>query len=392
MGHATGVIRMGELTSITVDEGFIASAAMLLNDLWDDVCERPDSYSSCSIEKCVRLVLVERPTQTWPYILMTQLLGKMTDERVNILSMHKSSELDGAWDARSLCEHVIARDGGFEATVLNGVLGGVKQPYNNSPAQKPELSRANKTAPKHVPIRDSVIDALSSVQSADEARQCLGYFLLVCREKLEAMLADEPVEGAREGVSLGLSRLRLFLRDLAGQGRDGEGLGVATALLLSLVLREEQGFSVVLHQSNSSGRGVAYRADLEVFHVSERYLAVELKDKPFSQAEVRDFARDARAAGFVRSSFVYGFGAGDVSGEMVPRQDLEDQVVTGSCAVCVGFTQLVDSLLVLAEDVSLEEVRSETVRLLDEARVKPRTVTVARSLLRDLIQREGEGQ
>ena len=116
---------------ITVDEDFVNRAAIILNDLWDEICLDENVYTTCKISSAVDCVLESR-TKTWPYILMTQLLGKATDERTNILSMHKSSGLDGAWDARSLCEHVISRNDGFEATVLGGILGGVKQPYNTA--------------------------------------------------------------------------------------------------------------------------------------------------------------------------------------------------------------------------------------------------------------------
>ncbi|MCH3956196.1 MAG: restriction endonuclease, SacI family [Olsenella sp.] len=93
---------------ITVDAEFNNKAALLLNDIWDDVCLHPERHSGCKIKSAVDYVLLETHTKTWPYILMTQLLGKATDERINILAMHKNSTLNGAWDARSLCEHVIS--------------------------------------------------------------------------------------------------------------------------------------------------------------------------------------------------------------------------------------------------------------------------------------------
>ena len=154
---------------ITVDEDFINRAAIILNDLWDEICLDENSYSTCKISDTVDFVLGSN-TKTWPYILMTQLLGKATDEHANILSMHKSSGLEGAWDARSLCEHVITKNDGFEATVLDGILGGVKQPYNNSPGQKPALSKENKTMKSHVPIRDAIIDGLQTIEDSDDAK------------------------------------------------------------------------------------------------------------------------------------------------------------------------------------------------------------------------------
>lgn len=370
---------------ITVDEAFITKAAIILNDAWDEVCLHPERHQTCLIKDCIDLVFVEKPTKTWPYILMTQLLGKATDARVNILAMHKSSTLDGAWDARSLCEHVISREGCFEQTVLSGVLGSVKQPYNNSPGQKPELSKDNKTSAAHVPIRNAVIDALTRVDSPEMALSCLHYVLWVCKKLLSEMVQDEPFEEL-SACQVNLATFKLFLSDLAEQGRDGEGLGVAVALVLSMLFREDSGYTVNLYQSNTSRKGRDFQGDLEIYQGSEKYASLELKDKPFSLNEVISAARLSEQAGFPRFLFVYGRGAGDA--EELSHSDLLQQGNRGVFRGCVGVTQLIDSLLLVMGDIDLEEVRHLTVRILEEARVKARTQTIARKLLRGLVDSE----
>lgn len=65
---------------ITVDAEFNNKAALLLNDIWDDVCLHPQKYGDCTIKGAIDYVLVKTCTKTWPYILMTQLLGKATDD------------------------------------------------------------------------------------------------------------------------------------------------------------------------------------------------------------------------------------------------------------------------------------------------------------------------
>lgn len=374
-----------ERLEIKVDENFINRAASILNDLWDDVCLNSVHYSTCPIKDCIDFVLVDTATKTWPYILMTQLLGKAADEHVNILVMHKSSKFDGAWDARSLCEHVISREGCFEPTVLEGILGSVKQPYNNSPGQKPELSKENKTSAAHVPIRNAVIEGLSQVKSSDEALSCLGYFLFVCKRRIEELVKMESLVGPPILGHIGCASLRSFLCNLARRGRDGEGLGVSVALLLSLTLREENGYIVNLYQSNTSRRKGGYQADLEVYCGSELFAALELKDKPFSASEVLSSADQAWSNGFSRFLFVYGYGAGSVNYETFSQADYKAQESRGVFGSCVGFEQMVDAFLLILEDINLEKVRSLTVGILSDARVKARTQTVARELLRELL-------
>ena len=381
--------RMSRL-EITVDAEFNNKAALLLNDIWDDVCLHPQGHATCAIKDAIDYVLVKTRTKTWPYILMTQLLGKATDERVNILAMHKNSVLDGAWDARSLCEHVISRDGCFEPDVLCGILGGVKQPYNNSPAQKPELAKTNNVSPAHRQMLNTMVDALSSIATSDEARDALGYFLYVCKRRLEEAQSEKAVEEIAVRGSVNLAAFRRFLCGVAQRGRDGEGLNVAVAVLLSLLYREEDGYSVNLYPSNVSRRGGQYQGDLELYRGESKLAALELKDKPFSSAELQSAARDAWSAGFPRFLFVFGYGAGAVGYETFSPTDYEEQEGAGVFGGCVGFESLVDSLLLVIGTVDLDYVRRQTIQILSDAKVKARISTSTREELRALIANTGK--
>lgn len=369
---------------ITVDESFFNRAAIILNDLWDEICLDENAYTTCKISEAVDYVLGSR-TKTWPYILMTQLLGKATDERVHILSMHKSSGLDGAWDARSLCEHVITKNDGFEATVLGGILGGVKQPYNNSPGQKPFLSKENKTMKSHIPIRDAIIDGLQMIEGADDAKKCLGYFLRVCNTMMKQVISDETVPEKANLKPVDLARFRTFLTKLAERGRDGEGLSIAVALVLSTVFKEEDGYGIVLYPINTSRQRGGGHEDLEVYFGAEKYAAMELKDKPFAASEVSAAAEKAWDSGFARFGFIYGYGAGPVNYETVSESNRREQGERRTFAACLGIEQLIDSMLFALREINYEQIRVSAVRLLEDARVKARTQTIARELLRDFI-------
>lgn len=375
---------MSNRLEITVDESFINRAAVIINDLWDEVCIDGRAYQTCIIKDAVDFVFASG-TKTWPYILMTQLLGKATDERASLLSMHKSSGVEGAWDARSLCEHVITRNDGFEATALREILGGVKQPYNNSPGQKPLLSKDNKTAPGHIPVRDAIIDGFAVIRSAEDARMCLGYVLRVCHGLVEQAIAEEErfVDADRQAVDL--AALRRFLVDLATQGHGGEGVSLAVAIVMSTVFSEEDGYSVILYPINSSRRSDGAHEDLEIYLGSKKYAAMEIKDKPFAASDVRSAAEKAWRSGFARFAFVYGFGAGPAEFETLSEEARRKQEHEHTFAVCLSAEHVIDAVLLLLEDVSVERIRATTVRLLKEARVMARTQTVARELLRGFL-------
>lgn len=274
---------------------------------------------------------------------------------------------------------------GFESTVLKGVLGGVKQPYNNSPGQKPFLSKKNKTMKSHVPIRDAIIDGLMTVEGANDARNCLGYFLRVCRERVRQVI-EEEVDAERASLQpIDLSRLRAFLIELARKGRDGEGLSVAVALTLGVALSEDNGYEVVLYPINSSRRHGGEHEDLEVYLGEQSYAAMEIKDKPFSSSDVTAAATKAWDAGFARFGFIYGYGAGSVSFEAVTDECRREQDERRTYVACLSIEQLMDALLFTVGEVDYEQVRALTVRLLGNAHVKARTQTVARELLREFI-------
>lgn len=368
--------------SIRVDRLFINTANTLVNDVWDEV-EVAEKAPTCSIEPCIDHVLGYAKAKTYKYILLTQLLGKAVDERVNILAMKASSALPGAWDARNLCEGVFTL-GGFEEQVLHGVLGRTKQPYNNSPGQKPELSKQNHTRKSDIPIRDELIDALSTIDSSDEARRCLAYALWVCKQQVMESVSEEPlpVFGAESAPH---ARLRLFLRELAQIGQEGEGISLATALLLDAALGQS-GCEAVLYQINSSHRG---RGDIDVFRGMDKVVQVEIKDRPFQMDEVLAYADSALEAGFPRFAFVYGCNAGRV-GSAYPVEYLREGARMGFIPICISFESLLDALVLVLPDVEIEQLRQRFVGYLADANVAPETANPARTLLRGFIRELSE--
>ena len=364
------------VVSITVNQEFVSKGNTLLNDLWDEVYAL-DNAPVCIISECIDHVLVYDKAKTYKYILLTQLLGKAVDESVNILAMKASSVLPGAWDARNLCEGVITR-GGFEKNVLMGILGRSKQPYNSSPAQKPELSKSNHTRASDVALRDELIDALGRIETSSDAVAAIRYYLYVCKGQIAQMVKEEPLpELSADMVSC--ARTRQFWRDLAQIGREGEGLSLAVATLLRMSLGEP--FAPVLYQINTSRVG---HGDLDLYFGVEKFATLEIKDKPFNPHEVYEYANSAFDDGWGRFAFVYGYKAGS-PGQVFTERNYADFADRGVVAVCLSFESLLDSTLLSLVSVSLDDLRKSLVAYIDDAKVGTETANPARQLLRDLI-------
>ena len=63
---------------------------------------------------------------TYKYVLVNALAAKATDENINPLCLQKQSELQGSYDARSICHKSLVR---FEMTELGKALGGSNEPF-----------------------------------------------------------------------------------------------------------------------------------------------------------------------------------------------------------------------------------------------------------------------
>ena len=77
---------------------------------------------------------------TYRYILITNLLAKTVEPRVNALALQSGADFIDAFDSRSLCHKVFVP---FERDSLQGRLGRSNEPYLNKPARHKALSSDN---------------------------------------------------------------------------------------------------------------------------------------------------------------------------------------------------------------------------------------------------------
>lgn len=74
----------------------------------------------------------------------------------------------------------------------------------------------------------------------------------------------------------------------------GSSLLLVTAAVFSLLYPQSEGYKVVPHPVNQSGSSSKQISDLDIFnHDDTPFLAIELKDKPFTEGEVVKAAKAA---------------------------------------------------------------------------------------------------
>ena len=85
-------------------------------------------------------VVLQANHKTYKYVLITGLLAKATNEKINALALQAGAPFEGTYDARSLCHNVLVP---FERDFLQNALGGSNEPFLNKPARFTHLSDTN---------------------------------------------------------------------------------------------------------------------------------------------------------------------------------------------------------------------------------------------------------
>lgn len=240
---------------------------------------------------------------TYKYILVTALAAKATDPSINALCLQKKSKLPGAYDARSVCHKVLVK---FEMTELGKALGGSNEPFLNKPARFPELSKTNAVRRGNdQSILNALCDGLPKITTADEAYAGLVYAM----KKLLAIKAEKSKITAFDYSSLNgdAAKLAIFINRLLHENFEGEALTLAIAGLYELYMDSvTDNYLVEVHPVNQSGASSKEVSDLDIYKDEELFIANELKDKYFTEHDIRHAADKVIAAGKKHMHFIVG--------------------------------------------------------------------------------------
>lgn len=280
--------------------GLKEDAQTVLYRAYRTALENPDF--KCSRQRLIDTVL-DSGQLTYKYILFTALLAKATDESLNPLCLQKHADLPGAYDARSLCHKVIVP---FEMEVLRKALGGSNEPFLNKPARTPKLDKSN-------PVRNgegrkilyALYDGLPTLKSSREAFDALT--ALLCRL---IRVRDEETERfpkIRAGTS-GNPRLKLlaYIDKALEKSAEGEILTLMTAGIYHLYYLKQEEIRVEVHPVNQSGASGREISDLDIYRKNALLFANELKDKAYSETDVRHAADKVLLAGGAQMLFIEG--------------------------------------------------------------------------------------
>jgi hypothetical protein len=313
---------------------------------------------------------------TYRYMLVTGLLGRAAGEGVNPLAVQVHSDLNGAYDARSLCHKVVVP---AERAELEARLGGSNEPYLNKPARVKELSLDN-------PVRrgsdtetlKTVIKILSRL-GREEAYQCLTDAMRAClmREGRHA-----SVSSASGGKGIGGGEAARFYDRVTHKSIEGETTSIMAGLALKrLASVDTRKLQASIHPVNESGASSNQVSDIDVVGAgAEVVLTVEVKDKKFTREDVEHAVIRAMEAGLSHLIFVLG-PRGTANGSTT--EDMVDHwEARGFNLVFLDLRDLFKLLFAIAHDLSREQLGHMLTDLLKESRAKDETVSHIDSCIR----------
>lgn len=253
-------------------------ARLILDKLWNAVIGEIDSPTATDFDQLInsRLVAIR-------YALPTQLLGKVTDPKLDCLCLQKKGGDDESlWDPRTFAQKVVA------PWVIGNqkVLGSSVDPYVGNPLRVPRLQ----SDPGPVRYREDWIALyriLNAVQAKNSAEITLEAFKTTLRS-IKRKLAENTFEFIiPERISLEQTRRTVAQFLAEGSGGD-RGLAVAAALFETLGKVFGLYSAVKRHVINAADASTGATGDLECFDLEGNLkLVVEVKERNLTLTDVK---------------------------------------------------------------------------------------------------------
>jgi len=227
--------------------------------------------------------ILHGPHLTFRYMLITALLAKTVNPKIDARSLQAGWESEGkpvpgAYDARSLCHKVIVR---IERELLGNRLGGSNEPYLNKPARYQSIELDN-------PVRrgkdQELLTLLHKLTEEINAQPDYAIFSLHWAIKLLFEL-DSRVNTSYELVTPQISTTKVIdiFSNLIDQACEGQSLVIAFGAIMKTRLSD---LEITCHPPNQAGSSSNEIGDVDFSKENKVVLCAELKDKDYSVSDV----------------------------------------------------------------------------------------------------------
>lgn len=240
--------------------------------------------------------------KTYRYILLTGILAKATNAKINALSLQAKATIDGAYDARSLCHKIIVP---FERKYLENVLGGSNEPFLNKPARFPILSDQNAVrAGNDKILLLKVIEIFNQIHTSESAK----LYLHAALSELKVEMEENRILGKKTySYNPNLLEISNFIHELLKCSFEGEVCSIVVGTIEKLYHEKfKVTFEVFAHKVNQSGSSSKEVGDIDIYREGNFYYSVEVKDKDFNEYDLGHAFDKMRVSGAHKGQFVFG--------------------------------------------------------------------------------------
>ncbi|GAB3024734.1 hypothetical protein GCM10027285_03150 [Oleiagrimonas citrea] len=275
-------------------------AQQVLEEMWGEVMELPDpaAHRHPRLSQDIN-DLIQNGGNTYPYMLLTQVLGKATDTSLNTLCIQDSSSLGNAWDARSLAAKVTVPWNDANGKPFPGKNA---DPYVNNPARWKNFGAEMRASTRAVEMYDQ-LEALVQLAEANEALSAEDILRLVLIEARLILEANkQPYFGPKRSSATRI--LALFDEFLQARSNGVRLQVVCYALYQALAEACPTFGSVSSESTNTSDHSSRRTGDIECVVDDDVVLAVEIKDRRIRLDDVEATILKARQNGVDNVLFV----------------------------------------------------------------------------------------
>ncbi|CAB3730296.1 restriction endonuclease, SacI family [Trinickia soli] len=280
---------------------FHQAARNYLENAWSAVLNIPDLNATVDTKWSTHLGrIIREGGSTYPYVLLTQLLGKCVNPDLNALCLQDSSELPGAWDARSLASKVVVP---WNEAVGRPISGANPDPYVNNPARYKNFGEEMRSKAKNKIDYDFLHSLAYELQTsaAEDAAKIFSLALVEIRRHLESN-DSEYFGPPRVSLDDVISVIKSFI-STPSNGVRLQVITYATLKVFSTAFTDFGG--VRSYPTNSADRAGGRAGDVERINRDGVVdFAIEVKDETLSQAELGNTILKARAANVFNVLFV----------------------------------------------------------------------------------------
>jgi len=264
----------------------------LLTNTWNQVLEIPSlEEARDSLWGPVAAEIINNSGNTYPYVLLGQVLGKASDDALNALALQDSSTLEGARDVRRLVQRVVVP---WNKAIGRPYPGANDDPYVNNPARSKNFSAEMRAKAGKKTLYDQLYKVADHVQSFGqlEAQRLLSIILIETRRSLEQNKRDY-VGPSRASLKDVIKALELFLAVRS----NGVRLQVVCYAIFSAISQAFPNFGEIRSYSTNSSDASGERAgDIERLIDGAVDFAIEVKDRTLTLSDVEGSILKARTA------------------------------------------------------------------------------------------------